>query len=185
MMAKIACIIIPLCKPNQHLYVENAKVLGFPEYHHLPTPAGAAGWLLDLEDNVLSLSELVAYKLLPAWNKLSEVECCIESLMTLPTYGLKRDGTLIVSLVCLSAYQRTYDRCLSFIQEYREFTRSDRAALLTSTSSFQSQLHVIETVEKCILAEDYERLKEYLDEWYQKSVTNLGLTKFGKLKSRS
>lgn len=176
--ASVGCIILPLCKPVDYMYFENGYTLGFA------AATSYYGGDFTKDEAVLELKEFVVGKLLPEWDKLAEVEQCIEFLLSLPSYKARDDGYLIESLVCLSAYQQTYERCLNFIHDWREYllTESGARVLARPNSSFESQQMVIEVVETCIKSQNYELLRENLDKWYQQSLTKLGLTKFTKFK---
>lgn len=172
----VGCVILPLCKPVEGIYFEVGTALGVFGLHRF------YGGDLTKEEPLLELKDIVLENLLPQWDSLSDVERCIEYLLSVPFYKPKSDGFLLESLVCLSAYQRTYERCLEFIEGWRVYSRTESGLRLSDTSSFHSQRMVVETVEKYILCEDYQQLRGQLDKWYQKSLTKLGLTRYTKFK---
>ena len=174
----VCCVILPLCKPVDFVYYENGLSLGFSGHYSF------YGGDLTNDENIRKLGGIVLDQMLPAWDRLSDVEQCIEYLTSVPLYKSKEDGAVIESLVCLSAYQRTYDRCQRFIQDWREFllTETGERVIASNDFSFQARKIVVETVEKCILSKDYELLSEHLNKWYLKSVTKLGLSQFARVK---
>jgi len=134
----VGSVILPLCQPMVSVRYEKSSSMGDRYY----------GGDLTTEGAVLRLEDLVSNELLAEWERLADVEQCIEHLATSQGFNQKPGPSTIHSLICLAAYQRTYDRCLGFIQDYRDFLLTERGKIIVRNCSLAANPPLIETVEK-------------------------------------
>lgn len=173
----VNCVIIPLCMPVERIYFVQGNPLGF-NYGRYPSPERYEGWNFDDGQQIGELEELILKKLLPAWEELSDPQNCIDHFMQMAPGHRTANGAVLESQACLAAYQKSYELSLSFVSEWKEYSRKHCTAAAKEHSRYLTEEATVRTVEECILSKDYARLADQLEAWYHKSVRKLRLTKF-------
>jgi hypothetical protein len=169
-------VIIPLHSPTNWIYYQGGPG-SFNRQTRLRTVTGNKLWQTR-EDYLIGLEDVVLNDLLPEWTRLSNPNNCIDFFTSLPGYGHNWGGRFHDSLIYLTAYQQSYERCLQYIEEFKELFPNPDPMQLSEDSYPAANWQRMKVIQDCIRSENFALLEQKLNKWYQYSVEALGLTKF-------
>lgn len=173
----VQCVIIPLHMPTNRIYSIDGPQIGFRGESRLATLTGNKLWETR-EDYLIGLEDVLIKQLRPEWNRLTQVQECINYFASLNGYVYKHGRREFRCLIYLTAYQHDYERCMHLIQEYKQLFPENNPMRLHVDSYPQANWQRLDLIEECIKTENFPLLDQKLQVWYDYSIEALGLTKF-------